>query len=59
MLRCVRKEGKVFFRRRLKNGMCVNFMLRKEQNPHYTFIYQVIAEDLLHAQSLLLMQYDV
>jgi hypothetical protein len=24
------KEGKVFFRRRLKNGMCVNFMHRKE-----------------------------
>jgi hypothetical protein len=26
------KEGKVFFRRRLKNGMCVNFMHRKEIN---------------------------
>jgi hypothetical protein len=25
-----RKEGKVFFRRRLKNGMCVNFMHHKE-----------------------------
>jgi hypothetical protein len=24
------KEGKVFFRRRLKNSMCVNFMHRKE-----------------------------
>jgi hypothetical protein len=24
------KEGKVFFRRRLKNGTCVNFMHRKE-----------------------------
>ena len=24
-----RKEGKVFFRRRLKNSMCVNFMPRK------------------------------
>jgi hypothetical protein len=26
------KEGKVFFRRRLKNGMCVNFMHHKEIN---------------------------
>jgi hypothetical protein len=26
------KEGKVFFRRRLKNGMCVNFIHRKEIN---------------------------
>jgi hypothetical protein len=26
------KKGKVFFRRRLKNGMCVNFINHKEIN---------------------------
>jgi hypothetical protein len=34
------KEGKVFFRRRLKNGMCVNFIHRKEiicNNLHNQF----------------------
>jgi hypothetical protein len=33
------KEGKMFFRRRLKNGMCVNFMHRKEINYNNLHIW--------------------
>ena len=44
------KEGKVFFRRRLKNSMCVNFMHRKEINYNNLHIrFNVYIHQMSHS----------
>jgi hypothetical protein len=59
-----RKEGKVFFRRRIKNGMCVSFMHRKEMNYNnlhirlnITYIKMSHSFVTIEAQSYLIVPY--